>query len=52
MPIPTNPIIGIEANSFEGKTINVLDLHIEANDISPDDFKDFRGKFNLKIEKL
>ena len=46
------PIIGVESNASTGKTEYVLTLLIEAKGINPKYFKSFKGKHNIKINKV
>jgi len=46
------PIIGIESNAYDGKSVHVLTLLVEAKDINPKDFENFRGKLNIKIDTI
>ncbi len=44
-------IIGIETNAMTGETVYVLDLHIQARGINPDDFRHYNGKYDVLFEK-
>lgn len=47
-----NPIIGIEASAMDGTTVHVLDLHITAKGISPEDFRNMRGTYDVIFRKV